>query len=38
MRRLMIAALEEIEREQQDDRVAAFKAEIRGKRGDDAVD
>lgn len=38
MRRLMIAALEEIEREQQDDRVAAFKAEIHGKRGDDALD
>ena len=38
MRRLMIAALEEIEREQQDDRVAAFKAEIHGKHGDDAVD
>jgi hypothetical protein len=31
MRRLMEAALEEIEREQQEDRVSAFKAKIHGK-------
>jgi hypothetical protein len=38
MKRLMEAALEETEREEQENRTAAFQAEIRGKRARGVVD
>jgi predicted RNA-binding Zn-ribbon protein involved in translation (DUF1610 family) len=38
MKRLMEAALEETEREQQENRTAGFRAEIRGRRDRDVVD
>ena len=38
MKRLMEAALEETEREQQESRTAGFRAEIRGSRARDVVD
>jgi len=38
MKRLMEAALEEAEREEQEDRTAVFQAEIRGRCARDVVD
>ena len=38
MKRIMQAALEEIEQEEQDDRTAAFRAEVHGEHAGDVVD